>query len=650
MPEKDKLYLVPLSEIRRIRNNSRFLDPFSRAEMLAQVLRINILYMIKNAGSGHIGTSFSAIDIMTWLWLYGMNTPNTNSPNADMFFSSKGHDVPALYAGLTALEYLPFDQIHQLRRLNGLPGHPDIHTPYIATNTGPLGMGISKAKGMAIANRLNNSKGRVFVLTGDGELQEGQFWESLQGAVNLKLGNIVAIVDHNKIQSDTWVEETSSLGKIEEKIKSFGWFVQSIDGHNFSEIAESLNLCLVEKDVPKMIIANTTKGRGVSFMEEMWKDGLYKFHSGAPSDEDYYKALEELLEKTNILLVTAGIAPAELEPADKPVSKPVSAQAENLIRAYGQELVYIGDQRKDVIVLDADLVKDTGLLPFKNKFPDRFVECGIAEQDMVSTAGGLALRDKLPIVHSFECFLSTRANEQLYNNATEKTKIIYVGSLAGILPAGPGHSHQSVRGISALGSIPGLVMIQPCNELETKMALNWAVYNNPESTYIRLVTIPVETNYSLPASYTNHLLIPGQGVRVWKSKTNSITVATVAYGPVMLREAVKATQILETDVSNFIQADVFNFPWLNRVDTTWALETLGQYDLIVIVDDHYKLLGLGNIIATVFGINRVPNKDSNPKMLLLGLEEIPACGQNNEVLKYHSLNAESIAEKIGKII
>ena len=150
-----------------------------------------------------------------------MTTPNQQRGNFDTFFSSKGHDVPALYAVLTALEYLSFDQIHQLRRLNGLPGHPDIHTPYIATNTGPLGMGISKAKGMAIANRLNNSKGRVFVLTGDGELQEGQFWESLQGAVNLKLGNIVAIVDHNKIQSDTWVEETSSLGKIEEKMKSF---------------------------------------------------------------------------------------------------------------------------------------------------------------------------------------------------------------------------------------------------------------------------------------------------------------------------------------------------------------------------------------------------------------------------------------------
>src|SRR3989344_1791330 len=564
--------------------------------------------MIKKAGSGHIGTSFSTVDIMLWLWLYEMKQANTGQPNTDTFFSSKGHDVPALYAILTALEKLPFDHIHNLRRLGGLPGHPDIHTPYIAANTGSLGMGISKAKGMAIANRLNGDKGRIFVLTGDGELQEGQFWESLQGAVNLKLENIVVIVDHNKSQSDNWVQETSSLGNIVKKLETFGWSVQSIDGHDFFAIAEALNVCRITRGKPKIVIANTIKGRGVSFMEGVGEDGLYKFHSGAPTDDDYYRALEELTEEVNTLLKDARMKPLELESVDKPTQTAVSSQADNLIRAYGDELVKIGRARDDVVVLDADLAKDTGLLPFKQEFPDRFVECGIAEQDMVSMAGGLALRGKLPIVNSFGCFLSPRANEQIYNNATEQTKIIYAGHLAGLLPAGPGHSHQSVRDISVLGSIPGLTMIQPCNERETRLALNWAVYENQGSTYIRLVTIPLELNYNLPLNYT---LIKGCGIKVRDYNKNEKRVAIVAYGPVMLREAVKAGE--DT------QADVFNFPWLNWVETRWVLGTLGRYDLVVVIDDHYKLLGLGNILAAVFGANHVPHKDSNPEMLFLGL-------------------------------
>ena len=165
MSEQNKLYYVPLSEIERIREAPCLTDFFLPANILAQILRINILFMIKNAGSGHIGTSFSSVDIMLWLWTQEMHKPNQfNATNADIFFSSKGHDAPALYAVLTALGKLPFNCIYQLRRLNGLPGHPDVGTPYIAANTGSLGMGISKAKGMAFAKRLNEDNGRIFIL------------------------------------------------------------------------------------------------------------------------------------------------------------------------------------------------------------------------------------------------------------------------------------------------------------------------------------------------------------------------------------------------------------------------------------------------------------------------------------------------------
>src|SRR6202008_1259177 len=141
--------------------------------------------------------------------------------------------------------------------------------------------------------------------------------------------------------------------------------------------------------------------------------------------------------------------------------------------------------RKEIVVLDGDLLSDCGIEAFKEELPARFIECGIAEQHMVAAAGGLALRGMLPVVHSFACFLTTRANEQIYNNATEGRKIIYVGTLAGLIPGGPGHSHQSVRDISAIGSVPGLTAIEPCSEREARLAIRWAVETNDDSAYLR---------------------------------------------------------------------------------------------------------------------------------------------------------------------
>ncbi|QQG45455.1 MAG: transketolase [Candidatus Sungiibacteriota bacterium] len=622
---------VPPREMSRIREI--ITDPFLRAQILADVFRLNTLSMIMEAGSGHIGTSFSCMDILTWLWLEEMQNPNDKDANpSDTYFSSKGHDAPALYSLLIGLEKLPYEYVHKLRRLGGLPGHPDIDTPYVMANTGSLGMGISKARGMALANRLQGKSGRLYVLTGDGELQEGQVWESLQPTVNGGFAEITVIVDHNKMQSDSHIKETSDLGNLEDKFRSFGWVVARSDGHDFHKLAEILAHFKSVQDRPQILIADTIKGKGVSFMERLGEDGLYKFHSGAPSPEHYEAAVKELTDRINNHLAVWGEAPVVLETKEIPPRVAPAPHAQKLITAYTDELVKIASERKEVVAMDADLVLDTGLIPFKKEFPERYVECGIAEQDMVSLAGGMALKGMLPVVHSFECFLSTRPNEHFYNNATEKTKIIYTGSLAGLLPGTPGHSHQSVRGISALGAIPGLTLIQPCNEKETRLTLRWAVEKNPESTYIRLVSIPCETPYELPETYELHI---GQGVVLRDGKDAAI----FAYGPVMLSEAVKAADLL---MFKGISAAVINFPWLNRVDEKWFLQHLASFRIIITIDDHYVTLGQGTLlssaVAKAFTIH--------PKVVNLGVEEIPVCGQNQEVLEYHKLDAESIAKRI----
>jgi len=286
------LSYVPLTSIDAVRRASA--DPIERAALLADVCRLNTLYMIMQAGSGHIGSSFSSTDLITWLWTEELADTNSGAPGADIYFSSKGHDAPALYALLIALGKLDFDLLHKLRRLGGLPGHPDVETtPFIATNTGSLGMGISKAYGMARAHRFAGRGGRIVLMTGDGELQEGQIWESLQPCANERLSEIIAVVDHNKLQSDSAVAAVSDLGPIEDKFRAFGWEVCRADGHDFAAIRGAFAHFSTVTDRPKVLIADTIKGKGVSFMENN-----PKWHGVAPKPDEVAAALKELEAQT----------------------------------------------------------------------------------------------------------------------------------------------------------------------------------------------------------------------------------------------------------------------------------------------------------------------------------------------------------------
>jgi len=394
-------------------------DACELTALFADMCRVNALYMIARAGSGHIGSSFSSLDVVSWIYLQelglGPSGPLSGVPGPDavsgVYLSSKGHDAPGLYAVLTACRQLDFDLLHRLRRIDGLPGHPDVNTPGIFANTGSLGMGISKAKGMVEAARLGGARLPVFVLTGDGELQEGQIWESLQGAANRGLGEISVVVDHNKIQSDTWVSAVSDLGDLEAKFAAFGWKVARCDGHDVAAFSRALDDSRQDPDVPGVVIADTVKGRGVSFMQVVDPDtGMYRFHSGAPEVDVFDQAVDELVGRCDARLAHLG-APA-LTPVEVQVAARTKASGQRMVAAYSAAICDQAGRDDRIVALDADLVLDTGLVDFAARFPERFVECGIAEQDMVSQAGGLALRGLLPVVHSFACFLAARPCEQ----------------------------------------------------------------------------------------------------------------------------------------------------------------------------------------------------------------------------------------------
>jgi transketolase len=621
------LAYVPYRELERIRGLE--IDPFERVAAFADACRINTLYMVMRAGSGHLGTSFSAMDIVSLLHLEVIG-------EHDLYFSSKGHDAPGLYAVLLGLGRLDFDLIHRLRRLGGLPGHPDVSsTPLVVTNTGSLGMGISKAKGFVHANRLAGRRGRVYVLTGDGELQEGQFWESLQPAANAGMGEITAIVDHNKIQSDTWVSRVSDLGDLAAKGAAFGWAVDRCDGSDPSAVRTALlNLEDRSGSRPRLLIADTVKGAGVSLFEPHYladaADSLYGYHSGAPSEIDYAAALDELTARLGDRLHRLGeSAPAleRLEPSPRPVP---CGSPQRLIDAYSEALVTEAEREPRLVALDADLVLDTGLVPFRRSFPERFLECGIAEQDMVSQAGAMALAGLLPVVHSFACFLSTRPNEQIYNNATEGTKVIYAGSLAGLVPGGPGHSHQSVRDVSALGAMPGMSLIEPMSEHEVRLAVEWAVREARGSVYIRLVSVPWELPFNLAAPAR---LEPGRGSLIRDGEQGLF----VSAGPVMVSEGWAASELLALQG---IDLGLVALPWLRDLDGEWLAE-LAAGRPIVCLDNHYVDGGLGDaVLASLAG------RPDAGRVLKLGVETVPACGTNDEVLRAHGLDSESLAARV----
>jgi transketolase len=389
-------------------------------------------------------------------------------------------------------------------------------------------------------------------------------------------------------------------------------------------------------DQPKAIIADTIKGAGVSFMQHTAlapDQEFYKFHSGAPGPENYTRACEELDARVNAGLAAVEMGPIAAESADR-VAAPAADGLMRLIPAYGDALLEHAHRDPTIVALDGDLMIDCGLLKFRDAFGERFFECGIAEQDMVSTAGALALSGKLPVVHSFACFLSTRPNEQIFNNGTERTKIVYVGSLAGLVPGGPGHSHQSIRDIGVLGNVPGLVLIEPATPAEVAEVLSWCLTQNRVSSYLRLISVP----WKAPSEPQGPLVF-GKGREIRKGRD----VVLVGYGPILLSEAEKAASQIEQATG--LRVGIINLPWLNAVDAGWLHEATRDAKLVVSLDNHSTIGGQGDRIAAALATAR-----THAPLLRLSVEGIAECGTPAEVLAHHGIDAAGIATAAAKAV
>lgn len=385
------------------------------------------------------------------------------------------------------------------------------------------------------------------------------------------------------------------------------------------------------------MICDTVKGAGsstfaaTSMPNDQWR---YRYHSGAPSVPDYHAAHDEMVQDLKQLLAEEGLGPLDLRSADH--ARPAPPGGESLPERYGAVLRERAATDRRIVALDADLLCDTGLLPFATEHPNRLIECGIAEQDMVSTAGGLAAAGLLPFVHSFSCFLHSRPNEQIYNNASEGRKVVYVGSLAGIVPAGPGHSHQAAREVGALNGIPGLTVLEPLNGAEVEAAVDYCL-RTPGSVYLRLSSVPVGEAVSLVPAEP---LVHGRGREV----RGGGRVALVGSGPVVVGQLLDTAEKLATDG---LDARVVALPWLTDVDPIWLAALAHKVRHLVVVEDRYTRGGQADVVARAL---LELTDQALPSFLGVGLRGLPVCGTASEALHAHALDSHSLATTIAEFV
>ena len=640
-----RLQLLTRSEHDRVRIARG--EPDLTLSLLADMCRMNALVAVKRAGSGHLGSTFSSLDVVAHLLFAELNVAELGfeHPGRDVFFSSKGHDVPGLYAALFGLGVIPKERLLLLRRLGGLDGHPDVGVPGIEANSGSLGMGISKGRGIAWAKRRGGQGGRVVVMTGDGELQEGQNWEALQAAAHDRLGGLWVVVDRNELQSDRPTEEILALRALESKLEAFGWDVASCDGHDHAALRSVFEgFREGAADVPKALVAHTVKGRGVSFMEHPAAlaegGGTYPWHAGAPGDDAFERASRELEDRIRAGFSALGLDPPLFEPvAGEATARGLEGEPESgagtrravtdeyVVEAYGEALLELGAKDDRLVVLDADLASDCRIRAFELAYPERFLECGIAEQDMVSTAAGLARHGFLPVVNSFASFLASRANEQIYNQASEGTKVVYALHYAGLIPAGPGKSHQSLRDVSLLAALPGTTIVQPASAEETDALLRWAVEDADGNVALRLAIGPSPRRIELPGGYRAQV---GRGNVLREGRDGVL----LAYGPVLLHEALVAAEQLEDDG---LALRVVDMPWLNRFDAEWLAGEVAPFEHVFVLEDHAPVGALGD------GLRRALDGRT---VEVFGVEGWPACGTPEEALRFHGLDGASLADRI----
>ncbi|MCR4324218.1 MAG: transketolase [Candidatus Curtissbacteria bacterium] len=609
-------------------------------EKLAKLVRYFSLFMTTKAGSGHLTSSLSATDIMVALFFNKLryDLADVKNPNNDRVIFSKGHASPLFYALYAAAGVLDEADLEKYRKFGSeLEGHPRPVFKYAEVATGSLGQGLSIGLGMALAANLDSLSYLTYVLMGDSEVAEGSIWEAIQLASYYKVGNLVGIIDVNRLGQSTETMLGYNVDAYKARVEAFGWEAHIVDGHNFADIQNVLDSIDGEGEKPQMIIAKTIKGKGISFLED--KEG---WHGKALPQEDYEKAVAELGEIDKKL--TGKIK--------KPVVSSIKYQVSSIQntkykilntkyqlgediatrKAYGEALAALGYKNTNIVSLDAEVKNSTFAEIFKDAHPERFFEMFIAEQNMVGTALGLSRRGKIPFVSTFTAFF-TRAFDQIRMSVYSEANVKFVGSHAGVSIGEDGPSQMGLEDFAMFRTVFGSTVLCPADAVAAEKLVEVAV-SEEGIFYIRTA------RFATPVIYDDSEEFKVGGSKVVKS-ADSDKLTIVACG-VTLFEAIKAADELEGEGMNVRVIDAYSIkPIDEEALKAAASETGGK---VVTVEDHYFEGGLGDAVLNVFA--NVPNVSVHK----LAVSKMPTSGKADELLDYEGISSKGIVEKVKEIL
>ena len=598
---------------------------------IANQLRIHSINATTAAGSGHPTSCCSAADVVAALFFGQMryDAKNPRHYNNDRFILSKGHAAPLLYAAWAEAGLFPVEDLLKLRTIDSdLEGHPTPRLSFADVATGSLGQGLGVGVGMALAGRLDKLDYNTYVLLGDGEIAEGAVWEAASLAGIYKLNNLIAIVDANRLGQSQATAFGHDVEVYRKRFSAFGWRVETLDdGHDVEEIIEVLGGVGLD-DKPLAIIAKTYKGAGVSFLQD--KDN---WHGKPLSKEEAARAIAELQPSAksaagiSIVPPSSLPAPANTVPASYP---PLSYKPGDLVatrEAYGAALARSGEADLRVVALDGDTKTSTYAERFFKKFPDRFTECYIAEQNLVAVAVGFGTRGKVPFASTFATFF-TRAFDHIRVAGISTANLKLVGSHVGVSIGEDGPSQMALEDIAMMRAVAGSVVFYPSDAVSTEklveqMALHKGIF------FLRT------SRPKTPVLYSNDEPFPIGGAKLIRQ--NAGDKVTVVAAGVTLHEAIKAAELLKGQGIGISIVDAYCIKPLGKDVIRAAAQKTGN--LVVTVEDHYAEGGLGDAVAGELSADGI-------KVHKLAVRELPRSGKPDELLARYGINADAIVKLV----
>lgn len=605
---------------------------------LAAQLRVDSIRCTTAAGSGHPTSSMSAADLMAVLLgkYYRYDWANPKSPTNDHLIFSKGHACPLLYSMFKAGGAITDEELLTLRQFGSrLEGHPNPHvTPFTDVATGSLGQGLPNGVGMALDGKyLSKLPFKVWVLLGDSEVAEGSIWEAVDKASHYKLDNLVAILDMNRLGQRGETDLGWNSAVYAARAAAFGAHTIEINGHDLGEIDKAYAEALTVTDKPVWIVAKTEKGHGVSFLAN--KEG---WHGKALNPDQAKDAIAELGGERHLIVSVQ--KPDAAEPAVMPPTQPLKLPVyemgtkEATRKAYGDAITALGAFRSDIIALDGEVSNSTFADEFNHAFPDRFFEMYIAEQQLVSTAVGLAVRGHRTFSSTFAAFFS-RAFDQIRMAAISNATISLSGSHAGVSIGEDGPSQMALEDLAMMRAVFGSTVLYPSDPNQAAHLVH-LMSDLPGISYIRT------TREKLPILYGTDETYQIGGSKVVKYSDGD-KVAVIGAG-ITLHETLKAYERLKSEGINIRVIDAYSVKPIDKETLHRAASDTGGK--LVVVEDHWSEGGIGDAVLDAF----VGVGDHAPTVVKLAVRHMPGSGKPAELLHAAEIDADAIVEAVKSLL